>query len=122
MSRTILPHKHTYGMKSIFYNLCFGAWKDANDGVKSQWALMKKDGNGNYYQDYHGLPSSWANNIYLQVPGNGDWQQYMVERNKEVYGNFDFDGFQIDQLGYRGTVMTPIIKGRFAFGYGSLMP
>lgn len=103
--KNYIATQHAYGMKSIFYNLCFGAWKDAaNDGVKSQWALMKKDGNGNYYQDYHGLPSSWASNIYLQVPGNGDWQQYMVERNKEVYGNFDFDGFQIDQLGYRGTV------------------
>lgn len=103
--KNYIATQHAYGMKSIFYNLCFGAWKDAaNDGVKSQWALMKKDGNGKYYQDYHGLPSSWASNIYLQVPGNGDWQQYMVERNKEVYGNFDFDGFQIDQLGYRGTV------------------
>lgn len=103
--KNYIATQHAYGMKSIFYNLCFGAWKNAaNDGVKSQWALMKKDGNGNYYQDYHELPSSWASNIYLQVPGNGDWQQYMVERNKEVYGNFDFDGFQIDQLGYRGTV------------------
>lgn len=115
--------QHAYGMKSIFYNLCFGAWKDAaNDGVKSQWALMKKDGNGNYYQDYHGLPSSWASNIYLQVPGNGDWQQYMVERNKEVYGNFDFDGFQIDQLGYRGTVYDANHqKVDLPSGYGSFI-
>ena len=103
--KNYISEQHAYGMKSIFYNLCFGTWKDAvNDGVKSQWALMKKDGNGNYYQDYHGLPSSWASNIYLQVPGNREWQQYMVERNQEVYNNFDFDGFQIDQLGYRGTV------------------
>ena len=57
MSKNYIATQHAYGMKSIFYNLCFGAWKDAaNDGVKSQWALMKKDGNGNYYQDYHGLP------------------------------------------------------------------
>ena len=49
----------------------------------------------------------------------------MVERNKEVYGNFDFDGFQIDQLGYRGTVYDANqSKGRFAFGVmaHSLMP
>lgn len=103
--KNYIAEQHRYGMKSIFYNLCFGAWKNAtNDGVKTEWALLKKDGNGNYYQDYHGLPSSWASNIYLQVPNNKGWQQYMVERNKEVYDNFGFDGFQIDQLGYRGTV------------------
>lgn len=121
--KNYIATQHAYGMKSIFYNLCFGAWKDAaNDGVKSQWALMKKDGNGNYYQDYHGLPSSWASNIYLQVPGNGDWQQYMVERNKEVYGNFDFDGFQIDQLGYRGTVYDANHqKVDLPSGYGSFI-
>lgn len=103
--KNYIAEQHAYGMKSIFYNLCFGAWKNAaNDGVKPQWALMKRDGNGNYYQDYHGLPSSWASSIYLQVPGNREWQQYMVARNQEVYANFDFDGFQIDQLGYRGTV------------------
>lgn len=121
--KNYIATQHAYGMKSIFYNLCFGAWKDAaNDGVKSQWALMKKDGNGNCYQDYHGLPSSWASNIYLQVPGNGDWQQYMVERNKEVYGNFDFDGFQIDQLGYRGTVYDANHqKVDLPSGYGSFI-
>jgi dextranase len=91
-------------MKSIFYNLCFGAWKNAtNDGVKTEWALLKNNA-GNYEQDYHGLPDSWASNIYLQVPSNQGWLQYMVERNEEVYDNFGFDGFQIDQLGYRGTV------------------
>lgn len=121
--KNYIATQHAYGIKSIFYNLCFGAWKDAaNDGVKSQWALVKKDGNGNYYQDYHGLPSSWASNIYLQVPGNGDWQQYMVERNKEVYGNFDFDGFQIDQLGYRGTVYDANHqKVDLPSGYGSFI-
>ncbi len=35
---------------------------------------------------------------------NQGWLRYMVERNEEVYDNFGFDGFQIDQLGYRGTV------------------
>ena len=103
--KNYIAEQHKYGMKSIFYNLCFGAWKNAvNDGVKTDWALLKKDGSGNFYQDYHGLPSSWASNIYLQVPGNMDWQQYMAERNTEIYSHFDFDGFQIDQLGYRGDV------------------
>lgn len=103
--RKYIAEQHAYGMKAIFYNLCFGAWKNAaQDGVKAEWALMKKNNTGELYQDFHGLPCSWASNIYLQVPSNKEWQQYMAERNHEVYENFDFDGYQIDQLGYRGNV------------------
>ena len=94
--------QHRYGMKSIFYNLCFGAWENYEaDGVRPEWGLYKKDGNGNLHQDYHGLPSSWASNIYLMNPGNPEWQNYLADRNDEVYRNYDFDGYQIDQLGWR---------------------
>lgn len=95
--------QHRYGMKSIFYNLCFGAWKDYEaDGVNKEWGLYKKDSNGNLYQDYHNQPSNWQSNIYLMNPGNTDWQNYLAARNDEVYANYDFDGYQIDQLGDRG--------------------
>ena len=97
--------QHRYGMKSIFYNLCFGAWKDyETDHVSAEWGLYKKDSNGNLYQDYHGLPSSWQSNIFLMNPGNPNWQNYLMDRNNEVYANYDFDGYQIDQLGGRGDV------------------
>ena len=97
--------QHRYGMKSIFYNLCFGAWKDYEaDHVSAEWGLYKKDSNGNLYQDYHGLPSSWQSNIFLMNPGNPNWQNYLMDRNNEVYANYDFDGYQIDQLGGRGDV------------------
>lgn len=103
--KNYIAEQHKYGMKSIFYDLCFGAWKDADkDGVKPEWALLKKDASGNFYQDYHGLPSSWASDIYLQNPGNEGWISYMKDRCDEVYNNFDFDGFQVDQLGNRGEV------------------
>lgn len=97
--------QHRYGMKSIFYNLCFGAWKDyQKDYVSADWGLYKKDGNGNLYQDYHEQPSSWESNIYLMNPGNPHWQNYLMDRNNEVYDNYAFDGYQIDQLGGRGNV------------------
>lgn len=103
--KNYIAEQHKYDMKSIFYDLCFGAWKDADkDGVKPEWALLKKDESGRFYQDYHGLPSSWASNIYLQNPGNEGWISYMKDRCDEVYNNFDFDGFQVDQLGNRGEV------------------
>lgn len=96
--------QHSYGMKAIFYNLCYGAWEDAaNDGVEKEWGLYKRDNTGEYVQDCHEL-KDWASDIYLQVPGNSDWQEYMKARNEEVYANYKFDGFQIDQLGDRGTV------------------
>nr|AIA89141.1 CAZy families GH66 protein [uncultured Bacteroides sp.] len=40
--------------------------------------------------------------IYLLDPSNADWQAYIGQRNDDVYANFSFDGYQIDQLGNRG--------------------
>lgn len=99
--RKYIDVQHSLGMKSMFYNLCLGALDDAvQDGVKDEWYLFK--GTGRTDIDFHGLPSSWKSNIYLLDPGNTEWQKYLAERNDEVYSNFDFDGFHIDQLGYRG--------------------
>lgn len=95
--------QHAYGMKSIFYNLCFGALDDAqSDGVKEEWYVFKNDKRGD--KDMHSLPSSWKSNIYILDPGNPEWQEYIADRNDEVYASLDFDGYQIDQLGNRGTL------------------
>ena len=94
--------QHGYGMKAMFYNLAFGVLDDAReDGVKEEWSLYKKAGRED--QDAHTLPGGWKSSIYLVDPGNAEWQNYLIERNKEVYHHLDFDGFHIDQLGSRGT-------------------
>lgn len=100
-----------FGMKSMFYNLCFGALDDAAaDGVKEEWYLFKDP--SHVTKDSHNLPNSWKSNIYLVDPSNKEWQEYLAERNDDVYANFAFDGYQIDQLGKRGTLYdyhgTPI--------------
>lgn len=93
--------QHELGMKSMFYNLCFGALDNAAaDGVKEEWYIFKNTGRVD--KDFHSLPSSWKSNIYLLDPANTEWQAYLAQRNDDVYVNFDFDGYQIDQLGYRG--------------------
>lgn len=93
--------QHGYGMKSIFYNLCFGALDDAAaDGVKEEWYIFKQAGRTD--KDSHNLPSGWKSNIYLVDPANAEWQAYIAERNEEVYTHLAFDGYQIDQLGNRG--------------------
>lgn len=103
--REYIRVQHEYGMKSIFYNLAFGALEDAkDDGVKEEWYMFKDTHHSS--KDSHVLPSSWKSDIFLTNPGNEAWQAYMVQRNKEVYDNFDFDGYQIDQLGYRGDRYT----------------
>ena len=47
--------QHSYGMKAMFYNLCFGALDDAaGDGVKEEWYIFK--GTGHTDKDAHTLP------------------------------------------------------------------
>ncbi len=98
--RNYISEHHRYGMKTMFYNLLFGADAGYGDrGVKYEWSLLDGDGN----QDYHPLPDGWVGNIYLRDPSNTEWQDFIGARNDDVYEAFDFDGYHIDQLGYRGT-------------------
>lgn len=98
-----IAETHQYRMKSIFYNLCFGVLKDAEqDGALPEWFVYKdrecKE------RDKHPLPADWKSDIYLVNPGDAEWQKYLANENAKVYGTFDFDGYQIDQLGSRGQV------------------
>ena len=93
---------HSHGMKAIFYNLCFGALDDAaQDGVKESWYIFSDNGRNN--KDMHALSAPFKSSIYLVNPGNPQWQEYLGEKTDDVYSVLDFDGYQIDQLGYRGT-------------------
>lgn len=118
--RRYIELQHAYGMKSIFYNLCFGALNDAKaDGVKDEWGLFKDTNHSN--RDGHFLPSGWKSDIFLVDPANTEWLSYIGDRNDDVYATFDFDGYQIDQLGNRGTlydwygVKTNLPRGYAAF-------
>lgn len=94
--------QHSYGMKAMFYNLCYGVLDDAEqDGVDYKWGIFT---NTSHSRDKHSLPSGWKGDIYLVNPANHDWQKYLGDRNDDVYTNFDFDGFHIDQLGSRGDI------------------
>lgn len=98
-----IAETHKYGMKSIFYNLCFGVLDDAErEGVRKEWFIYK-DEHGKEF-DKHPLPSDWKSDIYLVNPGNAEWQKYLAKENDKIYHTFDFDGYQIDQLGSRGEV------------------
>ena len=97
-----IAQAHSLGMKAMFYNLCFGAFDDAKaDGVGDRWYIYTDQNHSKC--DRHQLPSDWKSDIYLVDPSNKDWQNYLADRNDDVYEALDFDGFHIDQLGSRGT-------------------
>ncbi|WP_290797495.1 glycoside hydrolase family 66 protein [Flavihumibacter sp. UBA7668] len=93
---------HEKGMKTMFYNLAFGALEDAAaDGVKEEWYLFK-DANRKE-KDKHVLPQPFfKSDIFLTDAGNGEWQNYLINQNKQVYQALDFDGYHVDALGDRG--------------------
>jgi len=90
------------GMKSIFYDLCYGALSDAKaDGVSEEWYLYKD--RLHQQKDLHNLPSDYFwSDIYLVNPANVEWQAYLSQQVDAFYQVYNFDGFQIDQLGNRG--------------------
>ncbi|MDP3435034.1 MAG: glycoside hydrolase family 66 protein [Bacteroidota bacterium] len=92
---------HSRNMKTMFYNLIYGAWENAEaDGVQNEWHVFTDNTHTN--RDFHLLSSPFLSNIYLCDPSNPAWQQYLINENKNVYQHLAFDGFHMDQLGDRG--------------------
>jgi len=91
---------HARGMKTLYYNLGYGALEDyATDGVSAEWLVYTDK--MHRYPDVHPLGSPFKSSIYLVNTDNADWKAFLSARNDEVYAVFNFDGWQIDQLGDR---------------------
>lgn len=92
---------HQYNMKAMFYNLVYGAWKNAEaDGVQKEWYIFTDNTHTN--RDIFALPSPFQSSLFLLDPSNTGWQQYLEKENRKVYQFLDFDGYHMDQLGDRG--------------------
>lgn len=96
-----IAEAQSHNMKTLSYNLCYGALNDAVvDGVSEEWYLFTDKNHTD--KDVFKLPSppfkSW---IYFVNPANKGWQNYLIARNEDMYKVFDFDGYQIDQVGNR---------------------
>lgn len=104
--QTYIELAHDKGMKTMFYNLAFGALKDAAaDGVQEEWYLFK-DANRRE-KDKHVLPQPFfKSDIFLTDAGNTEWQNYLINQNKQVYQALDFDGYHVDALGDRGRLFN----------------
>ncbi|WP_419871960.1 glycoside hydrolase family 66 protein [Candidatus Pristimantibacillus sp. PTI5] len=96
---------HSKNMKAMNYNLIFGAYENAEeDGVKTEWALFKDRNQAE--QDKHPLKGWGVSDIMMYDPANPNWQNYLIEKEKEVFKHLPFDGWHVDQLGDRGTLFN----------------
>ena len=98
-----IDEAHKRGMLTLYYNLLYGVLEDyQSDGVSSEWLVYTDKQHRN--PDKHPLGSPFKSAIYIANPHNADWCDFISARNDEVFAVFNFDGWQIDQLGGRGTL------------------
>ena len=91
------------GMKTLFYDLCYGALENAGEeGVDATWYLFTDPSHTN--RDKHQLPSSFRSSIYLVNPARAEWTDYLADNIRDLYQVYGFDGFHIDQLGARSAL------------------
>lgn len=94
---------HDKNMKTMFYNLAYGVLDDYDPDAITPQMFIYKDA-AHTTKDMHELGAPFISNIYLTDPANSNWQEYLAQRNEDVYEVFNFDGYHIDQLGDRGNV------------------
>jgi dextranase len=93
---------HERNISAMFYNLVYGALKDASvHGVRNEWYVFTDIAKTE--RDKHPLPPPFISDIFITDPSNIGWQEYLINENRKVYSALPFDGFHMDQLGDRGT-------------------
>lgn len=98
-----LSEARARGMKTMFYDLCYGALENAEEkGVDASWYLFTDPSHTN--RDKHQLPASFRSSIYLVNPARAEWTDYLCANIGELYQVYGFDGYHIDQLGARSTL------------------
>jgi dextranase len=93
---------HSKNMKAANYNLIYGTYSDyQQDGVKPEWGIYKDSFHTE--QDGYALPNGWASSLEIFNPANKDWQNYIYNKEKDVFKILNFDIYHMDTLGNRGT-------------------
>ncbi|MEP6927106.1 MAG: glycoside hydrolase family 66 protein [Ginsengibacter sp.] len=92
---------HGYNMKTLSYNLIYGALNDAaEDGVSDQWYMYQDQ--QHITKDIFTLPRPpFKSDIYFLDPSNTGWQNYISGKTEDAYKVYNFDGYQVDQVGNR---------------------
>lgn len=92
---------HSYNMKTLSYNLLYGALSDAAaDGVMDEWFMYQDQQHEK--KEIFALPKPpFKSDIFFLDPSNTGWQNYIAAKTKEAFEVYNFDGFQVDQVGNR---------------------
>jgi dextranase len=101
----LLASCHMYGMKAMAYNLLYGAYANyATDGsgVNPEWGLYDSAGGAQWSVS---MPGGWATSALVMFnPDNSLWQNYLFNRENDMFAAYDFDGWHVDQLGDPGSL------------------
>jgi len=91
-------------MTTFFHNFAYCVTSGAHyDGVAQSWHLFRDTNRSE--RDIQNLPKPpFANDLYVMNPASLGWQQYIRQKNHEIFAALNFDGWHIDQLGDRGNV------------------
>jgi dextranase len=91
----------SYNMKTLSYNLLYGALENADkDGVKNEWYMYKEKHHS--IKEVLGMQKPpFKSDIFFTDPSNKGWQNYIGSKTKEAFEVYAFDGFQVDQVGNR---------------------
>lgn len=93
-----------YNMKTLSYNLCYGALSDAaSEGIADSWYLYNDASHSKKNENDLPMPP-FKSNLYILDPSSTGWQSFIAGKTQDAFQVYNFDGWQIDQLGDRGTV------------------
>ena len=93
----------TRNIRSMAYNQIYAALSDAAaDGVSDQWYMYTDQKHTN--KEVIPLPSpQFKSGLYLLDPSNSNWQNYIASKTNDAYTAYNFDGYQVDQMGNLNT-------------------
>lgn len=90
---------HQYGMFTLHYNLIYGSLDNANaEGVSDEWRLYTNVKNKERERIALPMPP-FKSGLNIMNPADTGWQNYLSENTAEAWKIYDFDGYQIDQMG-----------------------
>jgi len=94
-----IAEAHAHNIKTMSYNLCYGALDDASaDGVSDEWYMYTDQQHTS--KEVIPLPMPpFKSNLNLVDPSNTGWQNYIAAKTNDAYAVYNFDGYQVDQMG-----------------------
>ncbi|WP_299092444.1 glycoside hydrolase family 66 protein [uncultured Metabacillus sp.] len=95
-----------YNAAAMAYQMNYAARENYEAfGVKKEWGLYKKTAKFPHpsIADQEGFFFDWVNpptGLFLQDPGNKEWQNYINKEFVRSVNEFGFDGMHLDQWGF----------------------